>query len=135
MTVINEVSDGSDHRHIYMYCMYMYVYLSMAVIVGTDRGSVQLWPRDVHSCRSSSFRLSCSRDTAELVRAGLITEAPRPGPPVVFTICTHPDKTKLMLTLPFRKDRPVNESLMTAGVLKVYTQMPLLIRWYIKVIN
>lgn len=63
--------------------------------LATDRGSVQLGPRDVHSCLSSSFRLSCSRDTAELVRAGLDTDAPRLGPPVVFTICPTPrwDKT------------------------------------------
>lgn len=70
----------------------------MCVLAGgpaTDRGSVQLGPRDVHSCLSSSFRLSWSRDTAELVRAGLDTDAPRLGPPVVFTICPTPrwDKT------------------------------------------
>ena len=54
--------------------------------IATDRGSVQLGPRDVHSCLSSSLRLSCSSETAELVRAGLDTEAPIAGPPVVFTI-------------------------------------------------
>lgn len=58
----------------------------------TDRGSVQLGPSDVHSCLSSSLRLSCSRVMAELVMAGLDTEAPSAGPPVVFTICTHTKK-------------------------------------------
>lgn len=68
--------------------MCLHVTLSDAVRVA-DRGSVQLGPRDVHSCLSSSFRLSCSRVTAEVVRAGLVTEAPSAGPPVVFTICTQ----------------------------------------------
>ncbi|KAF3853430.1 hypothetical protein F7725_014118 [Dissostichus mawsoni] len=41
-----------------------------------------LGPRDVHSCFSPTLRVSCSRDTAELVRAGLDTEPPSAGPPV-----------------------------------------------------
>lgn len=60
--------------------------------VGTDCECVQLGPRDVHSCLSSRFRLSCSRDTAESVIAGLDTEAPIAGPPVVFTIFEQPKK-------------------------------------------
>lgn len=56
----------------------------------TDRGCVQLGPKDVHSCFSSSFRVSCSREMAELVMAGLDTAAPMAGPPVVFTICNTP---------------------------------------------
>lgn len=64
----------------------------MSVYTSTDRGSVQLEPKEVHSCLSSSLRLSCSRVMAELVIAGLDTEAPIAGPPVVFTICTHMQK-------------------------------------------
>lgn len=56
-------------------------------VLAADRDSVQLEPRAVHSSRSSSVRVSCSRDTAEVVMAGLDTDAPRAGPPVVFTIC------------------------------------------------
>lgn len=51
-------------------------------------------PRDVHSRLSSSLRLSCSSTTAALVRAGLATEAPMAGPPVVFTICGHAHTNK-----------------------------------------
>ena len=50
-------------------------------------------PRAVQSSCSSSFRWLWSRVTAELVIAGLATEAPRAGPPVVFTIWTHTGNT------------------------------------------
>lgn len=67
--------------------IFIFVKKELEMLVGTDRGNVQLGPSDVHSCLSCSFRLSCSRETAVVVRAGLETEAPRAGPPVVFTIC------------------------------------------------
>lgn len=63
----------------------------------TDRGRVQLRPSEAHSCLSSSLRVSCSSEMAELVMAGLDTEAPSAGPPVVFTIWvtqTHKEERK-----------------------------------------
>lgn len=83
--------------------------------VGTDRGCVQLGPRDVHSCFSPSLRVSCSRDTAELVRAGLDTEPPSAGPPVVFTIWTHTHQTKHWSWSQSAQTRADGEHLRTAS--------------------
>lgn len=53
----------------------------------TDQGKVQLGPNDVHSSFSSLFRWPWRNETAPAVIAGLATDAPNAGPPVVFTIC------------------------------------------------
>ena len=68
--------------------------VSWRCLFGTDRECVQLGPSDVHSCLSSGLRVLSSSDTAELVMEGLDTEAPRAGPPVVFTICPQPENNK-----------------------------------------
>lgn len=59
-------------------CKYIYKH--------TDRGKVQLDPSDVHSPFSSFVRCSWSSEMAPEVIAGLTTDAPNSGPPVVFTI-------------------------------------------------
>lgn len=52
----------------------------------TDRDVIQLDPKEVQSSFSCSVRCSWRSEIAPLVIAGLTTEAPNAGPPVVFTI-------------------------------------------------
>lgn len=51
-----------------------------------DQSEVQLGPNKVQSSFSSVVRCSWSSETAPLVKAGLSTDIPNSGPPVVFTI-------------------------------------------------
>lgn len=53
----------------------------------TDQGKVQLGPSDFHSSFSPLVKCSWSSEMAPVVIAGLTTDAPNAGPPVVFTIC------------------------------------------------
>lgn len=55
----------------------------------TYQGMVQLGPSDVHSSLSSLVRCSWSSEMAPVVIAGLTTDAPNAGPPVVFTVCVR----------------------------------------------